>query len=319
MSEEDAYKCQYISYPSYTNEQVLSQINAERLGIVTSCDTERMVRILSERLLDPKSLPASDTVLAPYSASNQSYTKIEEEEAKVEEKEEETKVEEEVKLETLEPREYTVVEEFVSENPKTLGDIISNQEKRMRLIPHVSQIPENMHKPLSDPSAMFSTNPENPSELVTLYCTRTISDITPMLIDVIDDPSITALTDEKGWTLTSPYINVKQTIPVKFMEGGNIFSQDKWLGNWSIKKENGFALWQQPRNWSMICRRQVSHRIQIKIPSEYAEVYMVMLYDTSTERYYLQQECSFFQQKYGAIRMVDIFGHMAWSAEPIYE
>jgi hypothetical protein len=292
-----------------------------------------MVRILSERLLDPKSLPASDTVLAPYSASNQSYTKIEEEEAKVEEKEEETKEEEtkeeetkveetkveEVKLETIEPREYTVVEEFVSENPKTLGDIISNQEKRMRLIPHVSQIPENMHKPLSDPSAMFSTNPENPSELVTLYCTRTISDITPMLIDVVDDPSITALTDEKGWTLTSPYINVKQTIQVKFMEGGNIFSQDKWLGTWSIKKENGFALWQQPRNWSMICRRQVSHRIQIKIPSEYAEVYMVMLYDTSTERYYLQQECSFFQQKYGVVRMVDIFGHMAWSAEPIYE
>jgi len=283
-----------------------------------------MVRILSERLLDPKSLPASDTVLAPYSANSQSYTKIEEEEAKVEVKEkvEETKVEEkeeEVKLETLEPREYTVLEEFISENPKALGDIISDQEKRMRLIPHVSQVPENMHKPLSDPSAMFSTNPENPGELVTLYCTRTISDITPMLIDVVDDPSITALTDEKGWTLTSPYINVKQTIPVKFMEGGNIFSQDKWLGNWSIKKENGFALWQQPRNWSMICRRQVSHRIHIKIPSEYAEVYMVMLYDTSTERYYLQQECSFFQQKYGAVRMVDIFGNMAWSAEPIYE
>jgi len=283
-----------------------------------------MVRILSERLLDPKSLPASDTVLAPYSANSQSYTKIEEEEAKVEVKEkvEETKVEEkeeEVKLETLEPREYTVLEEFISENPKALGDIISDQEKRMRLIPHVSQVPENMHKPLSDPSAMFSTNPENPGELVTLYCTRTISDITPMLIDVVDDPSITALTDEKGWTLTSPYINVKQTIPVKFMEGGNIFSQDKWLGNWSIKKENGFALWQQPRNWSMIYRRQVSHRIHIKIPSEYAEVYMVMLYDTSTERYYLQQECSFFQQKYGAVRMVDIFGNMAWSAEPIYE
>jgi len=318
MSEEDAYKCQYISYPSYTNEQILSQINSERLGIVTSCDTERMVRILSERLLDPKSLPASDTVLVPYSTNSQSYTKIEEEEVKVEEAKVEEK-EEEVKVETIEPREYTVVEEFASENPKTLGEIISDQEKRMRLIPHVSQVPENMHKPLSNPSAMFSTNPENPGELVKLYCTPTISDITPMLIDVVDDPSVTVLTDENGWTLTSPYVNVKQTIPVTFREGGNIFSQDKWVGNWLIKKENGFALWQQPRNWSMICRRQVSHRIHIKIPSEYAEVYMVMLYDTSTERYYLQQECSFFQQKYGAVRMVDIFGHMAWSAEPIYE
>jgi hypothetical protein len=303
MSEEDAYKCQYISYPSYTNEQILSQINSERLGIVTSSDTERMVRILSERMMDPKSQPASDTIVAPYYANNPSYTKIEEE----------------VEVETIEPREYTAVKEFASENPKTLGDILSDQEKRMRLIPHVSQVPENMHKPLSNPSAMFSTNPENPGELVKLYCTNTISDITPTLIDVVDEPSISALTDDKGWNLSSPWINVKESMPVKFTENGSIFSDKKWVGKWSIVKENGFALWQQPRNWSMICRRQVSHRIQIKIPSEYAEAYMVMLYDTSTERYYLQQECSFFQQKYGAVRMVDIFGHMAWSAEPIYE
>jgi hypothetical protein len=311
MSEEDAYKCQYISYPSYTNEQILSQINSERLGIVTSCDTERMVRILSDRMMDPTSQPASDIIVAPYYANNKSYTEIEGEVT-------ENNKEKEKEIETIEPREYTAVDEFTSENPKTLCDILTDQEKRMRLIPHISQVPENMHRPLNNPSAMFSTNPENPCEMVKLFCAT--GDITPILIDVVDEPSISALTDDKGWNLSSPWINVKQAMPVKFTENGSIFSDKKWIGKWSISKENGFALWQQPRNWSMICRRQVSHRLKIELPMEYANgVYMVMLYDTSTDRHYLQQECSFFQQKYGAVRMVDIFGHIAWSGEPIYE
>jgi hypothetical protein len=103
------------------------------------------------------------------------------------------------------------------------------------------------------------------------------------------------------------------------MADGEVYSlnEERSIGKWEIKQSHGIAVWQQPRAWNMICKRSVSYKVSIRL-SEFGEnMNLVVLYDKSTQRYYLQQECSFFQMVNGVVMMADTSGSPAWSAEQV--
>jgi hypothetical protein len=208
-----------------------------------------------------------------------------------------------------------------STNAASLSDIFEEQRSRRRQRPTVEVFTEPTYK--DDPKLFVA----KPGELVKLNCPDT--DLTPITLDVvIIIPQ--KLTIRGGWTLShvvilGPRHSRPINLSVQFMEDGTVYSWDKkqTVGEWSLRLEDGFALWQQPSNWSMICQRAVTHRLHIKLFEDKklferegdVEMDMIMLFDKTKNQHYLQQDSSFFQMN-DCIMMADTSRNPAWSAEP---
>ena len=206
-----------------------------------------------------------------------------------------------------------------STESNTLSDILEEQGNRARRVPDVAVFTEPTYK--DDPKLFVA----KPGELVKLNCPDT--DLTPITMDAVN---ITPqkLTIQGGWTLSQVVIlGPRHTrhidLSVQFMEDGTVYSWDKkqTVGEWSLRLEDGFALWQQPSNWSMICQRAVTHRLHIKLFEDKKlfegdrEMDMIMLFDKTKNLHYLQQDSSFFQMN-ECIMMADTSRNPAWSAQP---
>jgi hypothetical protein len=203
----------------------------------------------------------------------------------------------------------------------SLSDIFEEQKARNRERPNGAVFTEPTYK--DDPKLFVA----KPGELVKLNCPET--DLTPITMDVV---IITPqkLTNRNGWTLSYMVLLGKYhfrpiNLSVQFMDDGTVYSWDKkqTIGEWSIRLEDGFALWQQPSNWSMICQRAVTHRLHIRLFEDKKlfegdgdrEMDMVMLFDKTKNLHYLQQDSSFFQWNY-SLMMADTSRNPAWSAQP---
>lgn len=203
----------------------------------------------------------------------------------------------------------------------SLADIFEEQKARKRQHPHVAVFTQPTYK--DDPKLFVA----NPGELVKLNCPET--DLTPITMDVVN---ITPekLTKRYGWLLSKVVILGERHVRhidlnVQFKEDGTVYSWEKkqTIGEWSLRKENGFALWQQPSNWSIVCQRAVTHRLHIELFEDkklfevdgVVEMDMVMLFDKTKNLHYLQQDSSFFQMIDG-IMMADTSRNPAWSAQP---
>ena len=212
--------------------------------------------------------------------------------------------------------------ETYSTKCETLSDIFEEQQARSRQRPTVQVFTEPTYK--DDPKLFVA----KPGELVKFNCPDT--DLTPITMDVVIIIP-TKLTSRGGWTLSKIVIlgprHIRTiNIDVQFMEDGTIYSCDKkqTVGEWSIRLENGFALWQQPSNWSMICQRAVTHRLHLQLFEDKklfehegdVEMDMVMLFDKTKNKHYLQQDSSFFQMINSCIMMADTNRNPAWSAQP---
>jgi hypothetical protein len=205
----------------------------------------------------------------------------------------------------------------------SLADIFEEQKARNRQHPHVAVFTQPTYK--DDPKLFVA----KPGELVKLNCPDT--DLTPITMDVVNIiPE--KLTKRNGWLLSKVVILGERHVRhidlnVQFKEDGTVYLWDKkqTVGEWSLRKENGFALWQQPSNWSMICQRAVTHRLHIKLFEDKKlfegegegdrEIDMIMLFDKTKNLHYLQQDSSFFQMIDG-IMMADTSRNPAWSAQP---
>ena len=212
--------------------------------------------------------------------------------------------------------------ETYSTKCETLSDIFEEQYSRRRQEPTVQVFTQPTYK--DDPKLFIA----KPGELVKLNCPDT--DLTPITMDVVIIIP-TKLTIRGGWTLSHDVIlgerHIKPiNLSVQFMEDGTVYSWDKkqTVGEWSIRLENGFALWQQPSNWSMICQRAVTHRLHLQLFEDKklferegdVEMDMVMLFDKTKNQHYLQQDSSFFQMNNECLMMADTSGNPAWSAQP---
>lgn len=194
----------------------------------------------------------------------------------------------------------------------TLREVIEDG----RAIPTAADIRMDDTKFL-DISRLFGTNPGRPGELVRLNRNNAV----PIMIDVVQLASANAvITREEGWTLRNASKKCggeEYPLPVQLRGGDksvwSLCGQRK-IGSWSISNTCGFAIWQQPSCWGMICRREVTQRLHIKLESE-GEMYLVLLYDKTTRKHYLQQDCSFYMKVNGVVKMADIVGKSAWSAE----
>ena len=134
----------------------------------------------------------------------------------------------------------------------TISEMLDEQYNLRRQTPNADLFVEPVYK---DGPNLFVAKPD---EIVKLNCPDT--DLTPITLDVVcvtDESSKNALTDIRGWRLSyiiilGPRHSKHINIDVRFMNDGTIFSleQKKPIGEWSIRKEDGFALWQQPSNWS---------------------------------------------------------------------
>jgi hypothetical protein len=205
----------------------------------------------------------------------------------------------------------------------SLADIFEEQKARKRQHPHVAVFTQPTYK--DDPKLFVA----KPGELVKLNCPDT--DLTPITMDVVNIiPE--KLTKRNRWLLSKVVILGERHVRhidlnVQFKEDGTVYLWDKkqTVGEWSLRKENGFALWQQPSNWSMICQRAVTHRLHIKLFEDKKlfegegegdrEIDMIMLFDKTKNLHYLQQDSSFFQMIDG-IMMADTSRNPAWSAQP---
>jgi len=205
----------------------------------------------------------------------------------------------------------------------SLADIFEEQKARKRQHPHVAVFTQPTYK--DDPKLFVA----KPGELVKLNCPDT--DLTPITMDVVNIiPE--KLTKRNGWLLSKVIILGERHVRhidlnVQFKEDGTVYLWDKkqTVGEWSLRKENGFALWQQPSNWSMICQRAVNHRLHITLFEDKKlfegegegdrEIDMIMLFDKTKNLHYLQQDSSFFQMIDG-IMMADTSRNPAWSAQP---
>ena len=201
----------------------------------------------------------------------------------------------------------------------TISEMLDEQYNLRRQTPNADLFVEPVYK---DGPNLFVAKPD---EIVKLNCPDT--DLTPITLDVVcvtDESSKNALTDIRGWRLSyiiilGPRHSKHINIDVRFMNDGTIFSleQKKPIGEWSIRKEDGFALWQQPSNWSMICQRAVTHRIHIELFEDERKMDMVMLFDKTKNQHYLQQDSSFYQMN-ECVMMADTNRNPAWSAQPIH-
>jgi hypothetical protein len=207
----------------------------------------------------------------------------------------------------------------------TISEILDELDKRKRQTPKALSFVEPVYK--DDPKLFIA----KPGELVKLNCPDT--DLTPVTIDVVSLTNIfstEALVDVKGWRLSFIIIvgprHIKPiNIAVRFIceggirENGTIYSLDekKTIGEWSIRKEDGFALWQQPSNWSMICQRAVTHRLHIELFEDKRKMDMIMLFDKIKNQHYLQQDSSFYQMN-ECVMIADTSRNPGWSAQPIH-
>jgi hypothetical protein len=201
----------------------------------------------------------------------------------------------------------------------TISEMLDELDKRKRQTPKAVSFVDPVYK--EDPKLFVA----KPGELVKLNCPDT--DLTPITIDVVsltDIFSNKALVDVRGWQLSHIIIlgirHIKPiNISVRFINDGTIFSLDekKTIGEWSIRKEDGFALWQQPSNWAMICQRAVTHRIHIELFEDERKTVMIMLFDKTRNQHYLQQDSSFYQMD-DCVMMMDTNRNPAWSGQPIH-
>jgi len=205
-------------------------------------------------------------------------------------------------------------------NSNTISEMLDELDNRKRQTPKAVFFVDPVYK--DDPKLFVA----KPGELVKMNCPDT--DLTPITIDVVsltDIFSNKALVDVRGWRLSHIIIlgirHIKPiNIAVRFINDGTIFSLDekKTIGEWSIRKEDGFALWQQPSNWAMICQRAVTHRLHIKLFEDGGEMDMVMLFDKTRNQHYLQQDSSFYQMNDKCVMIADTSCDPAWSAQPIH-
>ena len=203
----------------------------------------------------------------------------------------------------------------------TISEILDELYNRRRQTPKAPKAGSLVPDYKDDPNLFVA----KPDELVKLNCPDT--DLTPITIDVVsvtDESSKNALTDVRGWHLSLVIIlgprHIKSiNLDLRFMNDGTVYSLDqkKTIGEWSIRKEDGFALWQQPSNWAMICQRAVTHRIHIKLFEDEREMDMVMLFDKTKNQHYLQQDSSFYQMN-ECIMIADTSRNPGWSAQPIH-
>ena len=201
----------------------------------------------------------------------------------------------------------------------TITEMLDELDERKRQTPKAVSFVDPVYK---DDPKLFVAKPE---ELVKLNCPDT--DLTPITIDVVSPTDIfsnKALIDVRGWRLSHIIIlgirHIKPiNLAVRFINDGTIFSLDdkKTIGEWSIRKEDGFALWQQPSNWAMICQRAVTHRIHIELFEDERKMDMIMLFDKTRNQHYLQQDSSFYQMD-DCVMIMDTNRNPGWSAQPIH-
>ena len=199
----------------------------------------------------------------------------------------------------------------------TLGEIIQSDEE-CRAMPTAADIRSETKKFLNI-SQLFGTNPGRPGELVRLNR----NDEVPIVIDVVPldtERAKTVILREEGWTLRN--VSHKcggEEVPlaVRLDEKDHFvryLGSEVVAGTWSVSSTSGFAIWQQPSCWGMICRREVKQRLHLRLKYE-GDMYLVLLYDKTTGKHYLQQDCSFYQKVDGVVKMADIVGKSAWCAE----
>jgi hypothetical protein len=211
-------------------------------------------------------------------------------------------------------------------NTSSLSDILEEQRSRNRERPTVQVFTEPIYK--DDPKLFVA----EPDELVKLNCPD--ADLTPITMDVVSltlESSNNALINRNGWLLSYMVIlGPRHVRPIKlyvqFKEDGTLYLWDKkqTVGEWSIRDGDGFALWQQPSNWSMICQRAVTSHLHIKLFEDKTlfedegdrEIDMVMLFDKTKNLHYLQQDSSFFQMSNQFLTMTDTSGNPAWCGQP---
>ena len=201
----------------------------------------------------------------------------------------------------------------------TITEMLDEQYNLRRQTPTAYSFVEPVYK--DDPNLFVA----KPDEIVKLNCPDT--DLTPITIDVVsvtDESSKNALTDIRGWrlsyiTIVGPRHIKPIKLAVRFMNDGTVYSLNdkKTIGEWSTRKEDGFALWQQPSNWAMICQRAVTHRIHIELFEDKRKMDMIILFDKTKNQHYLQQDSSFYQMN-ECVMMTDTSRNPAWSAEPIH-
>ena len=201
----------------------------------------------------------------------------------------------------------------------TISEMLDEQYNLRRQTPKADLFVEPVYK--DDPNLFVA----KPDEIVKLNCPDT--DLTPITIDVVsvtDESSKNALIDIRGWrlsyiTIVGPRHIKPIKLAVRFMNDGTVYSLNdkKTIGEWSTRKEDGFALWQQPSNWAMICQRAVTHRIHIELFEDKRKMDMIMLFDKTKNQHYLQQDSSFYQMN-ECVMMTDTSRNPAWSAEPIH-
>lgn len=200
----------------------------------------------------------------------------------------------------------------------TLGEVLRPDEE-CRAMPTASDIRSDDAKFL-DMSRLFGTNPGRPGELVRLYR----NDNVPIVIDVVPldtERAKRVILREEGWTLRNASNKCggeEYPIPVRLDNDGNVRylgDGEHAMGKWSVSNTSGFAIWQQPTCWGMICRREVTLRLHIRLDEGRKDMYLVLLYDKTTMKHYLQQDCSFYQKVDGVVKMANIMGKSAWSAE----
>ena len=201
----------------------------------------------------------------------------------------------------------------------TISEMLDEQYNLRRQTPKADLFVEPVYK--DDPNLFVA----KPDEIVKLNCPDT--DLTPITIDVVsitDESSKNALIDIRGWrlsyiTIVGPRHIKPIKLAVRFMNDGTVYSLNdkKTIGEWSTRKEDGFALWQQPSNWAMICQRAVTHRIHIELFEDKRKMDMIILFDKTKNQHYLQQDSSFYQMN-ECVMMTDTSRNPAWSAEPIH-
>lgn len=199
-----------------------------------------------------------------------------------------------------------------------LGDLL-RPDSQVRVSPRALEpVPHDFDMSLL---YMYDINPG-------LVCLNSSSDDdTPMVIDAVHDDldrdaAYEAIMNKQGWTLRKKGANVTPNglecpIPVRLMDNGSVYSlsDDCNIGKWDIKHGPAIAVWQQPRAWNTVYKRSISYKVNIRLTLIGENMDMVLLYDKSTERHYLQQECSFFQTVNGVVKMADTSGSSAWLAE----
>jgi hypothetical protein len=223
-------------------------------------------------------------------------------------------------LNTLQFPPHTIIQCRTSDKRAlmTLGEVLRPDEE-CRAIPTASDIRMD-DVTFLDISRLFGTNPGRPGELVRLNR----NDKVPIVIDVVplDDERAkrNVIMRVEGWTLRNASNKCggeEYPLPVRLDSDGNVRSLggEYAVGKWSVSNTNGFAIWQQPTCWGMICRREVTQRLHIRLDEGGKDMYLVLLYDKTTGKHYLQQDCSFYQKVDGVVKMANIMGKSAWSAE----